>query len=71
MSRSTHGMIAAHSFDSLGRWFRGLGGRSRATPRVPGFDPRPVHVLLVVDIAALREVTHLLHTSTVQEDNNE
>jgi len=26
---------------------------------------------LVVDIAALREVTHLLHTSTVQEDNNE
>jgi len=64
-------MIAARSYGGLGRWCRGLGGRSHATPRVPGFDPSPVHVLLVVDSVALRKVTHLLRTSTIQEDNNE
>ena len=57
-------MIAAHSYGSLGSLWRGLGGRSRATPRLPGFDPRPVYVLLVVDRVTLREVTHLLHAST-------
>ena len=64
MSRSTHNMIAAHSYGSLGKLCRGLGGRSHATPRVPGFDPRPVHVLLVADRVALRKGTHLLHAST-------
>jgi len=67
-------MIAAYSYysyGSLGRWCRGLGGRSHATLRVPGFDPRPVRVLLVVDSVAPRKVTHLLHTSTIQEYNNE
>jgi len=64
MSRSTHNMIAAHSYGCIWRLCRGLGGRLHATPRVPGFDPRPVPVLLVVGRLALRKVTHLLHAST-------